>query len=97
MCSLQLDGLFSDTEYLGASPLDFCASQPLAIKYIWAITFEWQAYHLLKCARPPPHCLEWRHNLCPTARPARRHSDWSPQPVPAIAGMLTAHIWPTGT
>jgi hypothetical protein len=48
---LQLDGLFSDTEYLGPSPLDFCASQPLAVKYIWAITFEWQAYHLLKCDR----------------------------------------------
>jgi hypothetical protein len=53
----QLDGLFSDAEYLGPSPLDFCASQPLAIKYIWAITFEWQAYHLLKCDRPPPRCL----------------------------------------
>lgn len=45
---LQLDELFSETEYLGPSPLDFCASQPLAIKYVWAITFEWQAYHLLK-------------------------------------------------
>lgn len=54
---LQLDELFSDTEYLGPSPLDFCASQPLAIKYIWAITFEWQAYHLLKCGRPQPRCL----------------------------------------
>jgi hypothetical protein len=53
---LQLDELFSDAEYLGPSPLDFCASQPLAIKYIWAITFEWQAYHLLKCDPLPPCC-----------------------------------------
>ncbi len=47
---MQIDELFSETEYLGPSALDFCASQPLAIKYIWAITFEWQSYNLLKCA-----------------------------------------------
>ena len=61
----QTDELFSETEYLGPSALDFCDSQPLAFKYIWDITFEEQIYQLFKFVTLA-HCAAPRLLFCPS-------------------------------